>query len=186
MGTERVVVLRPAFDEFLAILKKEAEAFKGTGSAVTTQFAEKASLLVQSAVKQGAQLEFGQPVIQNAALQPTILTGVTPDMDLFYTESFGPTISLTAVDSVEEAITLANDTNYGLATAIFSRNIPRAIKVARRIQTGACHINAMTVHDEPYLPHGGVKDSGYGRFGAQWGMDEFLQVKTITVLDQGE
>lgn len=186
MGTERVIVIRAVFDEFLAILKKEAEAFKGAGSAVTTLSAERASSLVQSAVEQGARLEYGQPVVENASLQPTILTGVGADMDLFYTESFGPTISLHAVDSVEEAVTLANDTGYGLATAIFSRNVPKAIKLAKRIQTGACHINGMTVHDEPSLPHGGVKDSGFGRFGAQWGMDEFLQIKTITILDEGD
>lgn len=185
MGTERVIVMRTVYDEFLTVLKKEAESFKGTGSAVTIASAERARSLVQLAVEQGARLECGRPVVEGASLQPTILTGVTQDMDLFYTESFGPTISLMAVDSVDEAVNLANNTSYGLATAIFSRNIPRAIKMARRIKTGARHINAMTVHDEPNLPHGGVKDSGYGRFGAQWGTDEFLQIKTITVLDGG-
>ncbi|OAP55977.1 hypothetical protein AYL99_10129 [Fonsecaea erecta] len=184
MATERVIVMRPVADEFLEILKKEAQAFVA-GDAVSADGAKRTESLVQAAVDQGAHLEFGHLSRLNASLQPTILSGVTKDMALFYTESFGPTISLTTVDTVDEAVALANDTGYGLSASIFSQNIPKAVKCARRIETGACHVNAMTIHDEPFLPHGGAKESGFGRFGAQWGMDEFLQIRTITILDEG-
>ncbi|EXJ70949.1 uncharacterized protein A1O5_05941 [Cladophialophora psammophila CBS 110553] len=183
MATERVIVMRPVAEAFLKILEEEAHGFV-VGNAVSTDGAKQTASLVQTAVGQGARLEFGHPSCLNASLQPTILSGVTKDMDLFYAESFGPTLSLTAVDTVDEAIALANDTGYGLSASIYSKNIPKALRCARRIETGACHINAMTVHDEPFLPHGGVKESGFGRFGAQWGMDEFLHVRTVTILDE--
>ncbi|KIW94815.1 uncharacterized protein Z519_04793 [Cladophialophora bantiana CBS 173.52] len=185
MATERVIVMRPVAEEFLKILKEEAQAFV-VGNAVSTDGAERTASLVQTAVEQGARLEFGHPSCLNASLRPTILSGLTKDMDLFYAESFGPTLSLTTVDTVDEAIGLANDTGYGLSASIFSKNIPKALRCARRIETGACHINGMTVHDEPFLPHGGAKESGFGRFGARWGMDEFLQVRTVTILDEGK
>ncbi|KIW62486.1 hypothetical protein PV04_10659 [Phialophora macrospora] len=183
MGTERVIVMRSIYTEFLSRLREEAAAFKGVGVAVTPAAAQKTASLVESAISQGARLEYGEPLVNGSALQPTILSGLTKDMDLFYTESFGPTISLMSVSGTDEAVALANDTEYGLSAAIFSRDVSKAIMLARRLQTGACHINAMTVHDEATLPHGGVKASGFGRFGAQWGMDEFLQTKTVTVLD---
>ncbi|RFU28223.1 hypothetical protein B7463_g8100, partial [Scytalidium lignicola] len=92
-------------------------------------------------------------------------------------------MSVITTETEEEAIKIANDTEYGLSGSIFSKNVANAIKLARKIETGACHINAMTLHDEPWLPHGGYKSSGFGRFGSQWGIDEFLQVKTITVME---
>ncbi|KAH0842246.1 Vanillin dehydrogenase [Fonsecaea pedrosoi] len=183
MATERVIVMRRVSEEFLKILRTEAEAFVA-GNAVSTDGAKRTESLVEEAVEQGAHLEFGHAARLNASLQPTILSGVTKDMALFYTESFGPTISLTIVDTVDEAVSLANDSEYGLSASIFSQNIPKALRCAKRIETGACHINAMTIHDEPFLPHGGAKESGFGRFGGQWGMDEFLQVRTITILDE--
>lgn len=185
MGTERVIVMRPVAEKFLEILKKEAQAFSA-GSAVTADGAKRTESLVRDAIQQGAKLEFGHSSRQDASLQPTILSGLTKDMDLFYTESFGPNITLLTVDTVDEAVALANDTGYGLSASIFSRNTSKALRCARRIETGACHINSMTVHDEPFLPHGGAKDSGFGRFGAQWGLDEFLQIRTVTVLDEGD
>jgi acyl-CoA reductase-like NAD-dependent aldehyde dehydrogenase len=184
MGTERVIVFRSIAEEFAHALKKEAEAIAPVaGNAVTVAGAYKTQALVDAAVKQGARLDFGQNLLRDGALQPTVLSGVTRDMDFFYTESFGPTVSVTVVDTVDEAVALANDTGYGLSGSVFSRDISKAVRVAKRIETGACHINAMTVHDESLLPHGGVKESGFGRFGGLWGMNEFLQIKTITILD---
>ena len=78
------------------------------------------------------------------------------------------------VDTVDEAIALARDTTYGLSSSVFSRNVNKALRVARRIESGACHINAMTIHDEPQIPHGGLKQSGFGRVNAHRGLDEFL------------
>ncbi|KAF5016492.1 hypothetical protein F66182_11809 [Fusarium sp. NRRL 66182] len=114
-------------------------------------------------------------------LPATVIQGVAPGMDLFQTESFGPTVSLIACRSDEQAIAIANDTEYGLTAAIFTRNIGKAFSLARQIRAGAVHINSMTVHDEATLPHGGVKDSGWGRFNADAGLAEFLTTKTVTI-----
>ncbi|KAJ9645509.1 hypothetical protein H2204_001089 [Knufia peltigerae] len=183
MGTERVIVLRSVAEDFRRLLVKEAQSFPA-GKAVTVSGAQKTESLIVSAVRQGAHLEFGTPNVTVAALQPTIVSGVTKEMDLFYNETFGPTVTLLVVDTVDEAISQANDTAYGLSASIFSRDVPKAVRCARRIETGACHINAMTIHDEPWLPHGGSKESGFGRFNGQWGLDEFLQTKTITITDE--
>ena len=182
MATERVIVQESVAQAFLDELKRAAVNFN-PGSAVTPQGAVRTEELVAAAIKDGAKLEFGEVSRDHATLKPTILTNITKDMELYYAESFGPTISIFTVKTVDETVTLANDTEYGLTSSIFSRNVSKAVKLARRIEAGACHINAMTVHDEPWLPHGGSKSSGYGRFGSRWGMDEFLQVKTVTIMD---
>jgi benzaldehyde dehydrogenase (NAD) len=102
-------------------------------------------------------------------------------MRLFRQESFGPQVSITRARSADEAITLANDTEYGLAAALFTRDIARGLELARRIDTGICHINGPTVHDEAQMPFGGVKSSGYGRFGGKAGVDAFTELRWITV-----
>jgi len=85
------------------------------------------------------------------------------------------------VTSVDEAVQLANDTEYGLSAAVFGRNLARALDVARRIESGICHVNGPTVHDEAQMPFGGVKGSGYGRFGGKAAIDQFTELRWITV-----
>jgi acyl-CoA reductase-like NAD-dependent aldehyde dehydrogenase len=111
-----------------------------------------------------------------AQLHPTVLTGVTPSMRLYSEESFGPTVSVHTFQTEEEAIKLANESEYGLSAAIFTKDIARAIWMARKITSGAVHINGNTIHDEPQLPHGGMKSSGWGRFGVPWGKSRTCQV----------
>ncbi|KAI9826939.1 MAG: hypothetical protein M1832_005878 [Thelocarpon impressellum] len=180
MATERVIVVSSVLDAFMAKLKAVAAGFDA-GRATSAQGAEKTQGLVAQAVKDGARLAHGSNELSRATLRPTILTDVPRDTPLFYAESFGPTLTVHAVASADEALRLANDTEYGLSASIFSRDVMGAMRLARRLDSGAVHINGMTVHDEPGLPHGGYKSSGYGRFGARWGLDEFLQLKTITV-----
>jgi acyl-CoA reductase-like NAD-dependent aldehyde dehydrogenase len=110
-----------------------------------------------------------------------VLAGVTPEMRIYAEESFGPVVSIVPVDGVEEAIRTANDTEYGLSSAVFSGDLDTAMEVARRLETGMCHINDTTVHDEPQMPFGGVKDSGWGRFGGNAAIDEFTELRWITV-----
>lgn len=102
-------------------------------------------------------------------------------MRVYDEECFGPMASIIRVSGDEEAITVANDTEYGLAAAVFSRDIPRALAVARRLETGICHINGATIQDEPQMPFGGVKTSGYGRFGGRAGIDAFTELRWITI-----
>jgi acyl-CoA reductase-like NAD-dependent aldehyde dehydrogenase len=113
-------------------------------------------------------------------MRPIVVGGVNKDMELYYTESFGPSVSVISVESEEEAVAIANDTEYGLSSAVFTENLARGLRIARQIESGAVHINAMTVHDESNLPHGGAKMSGWGRFNGSWGIEEFLRIKTVT------
>jgi len=106
---------------------------------------------------------------------------VTPAMRIYAEEAFGPVVSIIPVDDDEEAIRVANDTEYGLAAAIFSRDVPRALELAQRIESGICHVNDATVHDEPQMPFGGLKASGWGRFGGTQAIGEFSDVRWITV-----
>ena len=114
-------------------------------------------------------------------MQATVVDGVTRDMRLYSEESFGPVVAVMRVSGDEEAIRIANDSEYGLSSAVFSRDSARAMKVARRLQTGICHINAPTVHDEPQMPFGGTKSSGYGRFGGKAGIEEFTELRWMTM-----
>ncbi len=114
-------------------------------------------------------------------MQPAIVDDVTPEMLVYQEESFGPIVSVLRFDSDEEAIRMANDSEYGLSSAVFSRDIGRAMAVAQRIESGICHINGPTVHDEAQMPFGGVKGSGYGRFGGKAAIAEFTDLRWITV-----
>jgi acyl-CoA reductase-like NAD-dependent aldehyde dehydrogenase len=90
-------------------------------------------------------------------------------------------VSITRVDSAGEAVRVANDSEYGLSAAVFTRDPARGIDIAKRIESGICHINGPTVHDEAQMPFGGVKSSGYGRFGGKAGVDAFTELRWITL-----
>ena len=118
----------------------------------------------------------------NGTIMPgVVLDHVTPEMEIFSEVIFGPAVTITRVSSQDEAIAKANDSAYGLSAAVFTRDAARGFQVARRIESGICHINAPTVHDEAQMPFGGVKDSGYGRFGGQAGIDAFTELRWISM-----
>jgi acyl-CoA reductase-like NAD-dependent aldehyde dehydrogenase len=102
-------------------------------------------------------------------------------MRIYHEESFGPVAAVIRVTGADEAVRVANDTEYGLSAAVFGQDVSRALNVARRIQSGICHINGPTVQDEPNAPFGGVKASGYGRFGASAAVHEFTELRWITI-----
>ena len=106
---------------------------------------------------------------------------VTSDIRLYSEESFGPVVAILRAKDEEDAVSLANDSEYGLSAAVFSRDAARALSVARRIRSGICHINGPTVHDEAQMPFGGTKASGYGRFGGKAGIAEFTELRWITI-----
>jgi benzaldehyde dehydrogenase (NAD) len=105
-------------------------------------------------------------------------------MRVYSEESFGPIVPILEYSDVNEAIATANDTKYGLAGAVFSRDIPTALDVAQRIESGICHVNNATVHDEPQMPFGGVKESGWGRFGGAAALEEFTDIHWTMVQTQ--
>jgi acyl-CoA reductase-like NAD-dependent aldehyde dehydrogenase len=113
-------------------------------------------------------------------LEPRIVSGVTADMDIYKQENFGPTLSIFEVDTEEEALRIANDSECGLSSAVFTRDLLRGFRLAEGIEAGAVHINNMSIHDESALPHGGCKASGFGRFNTEYGLSEWLRTKTIT------
>jgi len=102
-------------------------------------------------------------------------------MGLYSEESFGPVVGVIRVKDAEEAVAVANDTEYGLSASIFTRNVAKGLEIARRINSGMAHINGPTVHDEAQMPFGGVKGSGYGRFGGKAAIAEFTDLRWITL-----
>lgn len=190
MSTERIIVDEAVADEFVAKLAAKAKGLPAgnprehvvLGSLVNTEAAERIEGLVQDAVAQGASLVAGGSRT-GTIMEATLVDNVVPGMRIYHEESFGPAKSIIRVKGVEEAIRVANDTEYGLSSAVFGRDIQRAMKVAKRIQAGICHINGPTVGDEAQMPFGGVKGSGYGRFGGKAAIAEFTDLRWITIED---
>jgi benzaldehyde dehydrogenase (NAD) len=111
----------------------------------------------------------------------TLLDHVTSAMRIFSEESFGPVKAIVRVNGEDEAIACANDNEFGLSSAVFTRDSARGWRVAKRIESGICHINGPTVHDEAQIPFGGVKGSGWGRFGGRAGIEAFSETRWITL-----
>ncbi len=189
MSTERVIIDEKVAEEFAQKLTKRVAALptgdprKGDfvlGSVVGMPTVERVNRLVKDAVAKGAKVLTGGEA-KGTVMSGVVVDHVTPAMELFREESFGPQVSITRVKSTEEAIRLANDTEYGLSAAIHTRDIAKGLELAKRIESGICHINGPTVADEAQMPFGGVKASGYGRFGGRAGVDAFTETRWITV-----
>jgi acyl-CoA reductase-like NAD-dependent aldehyde dehydrogenase len=188
MSTERIIVDRKIADEFVARLAAKASKLPAgdprghvvLGSLIDLAPAERMDVLIADAVEKGAKLVAGGGR-KGTVVEATLLDHVTPKMKIYGEESFGPVKSIIRVDGVEEAIRIANDTEYGLSAAVFGQDINRAMSVARKIETGICHINGPTVADEAQMPFGGTKASGYGRFGGKAVINEFTELRWITI-----
>jgi benzaldehyde dehydrogenase (NAD) len=189
MSTERIVADRSVVGDFGARLAARASALvvgdprdpeTQIGPLVNEAALTRVSGLVDDARDKGAEVLAGGSS-DGLTYTPTVLSGVTPEMRIYREESFGPVVSIVPVDGVDEAVRVANDTEYGLSASVFGRDVPRAFDVARRIESGICHVNGATVHDEAQMPFGGVKASGFGRFGGRAALDEFTELRWITV-----
>ncbi len=189
MSTERIVVDRSVSTSLAEKLAERAatlpvgdprEPTTAIGPLVNGAAIERVTGLVDDAVAKGATALSGGKA-DGPCFLPTVLSGVTPVMRLYAEESFGPVVTVIAVDGPDEAVRVANDTEYGLSAAIFSQDVPAALELAQRIESGICHINDTTVHDEPQMPFGGVKASGFGRFGGRAALEEFTELRWITV-----
>jgi vanillin dehydrogenase len=192
MSTERVVAERSVAEALIEKLAERARALPvgdprepttAIGPLVNTAAVEHVSALISDAVEKGARTVCGGEMT-GPCLPPTVLTGVTRDMRLYSEESFGPVVGVIEVDGPDQAIEVANDTEYGLSAAVFSEDVPAALELAQRIESGICHVNDTTVHDEPQMPFGGVKSSGWGRFGGRAALEEFTELRWITVQEQ--
>jgi acyl-CoA reductase-like NAD-dependent aldehyde dehydrogenase len=189
MSTERIIVERPIAEEFARKLVAKTTSLKvgdpllpdtQIGPVINKSAIERLEALVADALGKGAKLLCGGKP-EGTCFTPTVLYGVTKNMRIYFEESFGPVVSVVVAEDSEDALRIANDTEYGLSGAIYSRDINKAMKIAERLETGMCHINSSTVHDEPQMPFGGVKDSGWGRFGGKAVLDEFTELRWITI-----
>ena len=190
MSTERIIVDAKVADEFVAKFAARAAKLPAgnprehvvLGSMVTHEAAEKMDGLIADATQKGAKLLAGGKRT-GSIVEATLFDHVKSNMRLYAEESFGPVKSVIRVSGDEEAIRVANDTEYGLSSAVFTANIQRGLAVAARIESGICHINGPTVGDEAQMPFGGVKSSGYGRFGGTAAINEFTTLRWITIED---
>jgi len=192
MSTERIIVLDAVADEFNRRFKEKVESMPvgdpregktPLGAVVDQKTVDRVRELVNDAIANGAEQLVGGEA--NGVLIPAhVIDRVTPEMRLFREESFGPVVGVIRAHDEAHAIELANDTEYGLSAAVFTRDTARGLHVAKQIKSGICHINGPTVHDEAQMPFGGVKASGYGRFGGRAGIDAFTELRWITIETQ--
>ncbi len=189
MANSRVLVEEPIFDAFCERFVAVAKSLKvgdprepdtvigplirGTQCAVIDGH-------VEDAVGKGATVLCGAKH-EKQFYWPTVLKGVTPDMRIFHEESFGPVTSIIKVKDHNEALEIANNTSYGLSSGVITNDMQKALDFAFKLDAGMVHINDCTVADEPHVPFGGVKNSGYGREGGRFSMEEMTEVKWITV-----
>ncbi|RVV97718.1 aldehyde dehydrogenase [Mesobaculum littorinae] len=191
MSTERIIVDDKVADAFTSAFADKAAALVAgppteqvhLGSVIDASCIEHVAALLADAEEKGAKRLCGGLPESGTIMPATILDHVTPEMRIYGEESFGPIVSIIRARDTDHAVELANDTDYGLSSSVFGQDIRRAMDVARRIQAGICHVNGPTVFDEAQMPFGGVKDSGYGRFGGSAGIDAFTELRWITVED---
>lgn len=188
MSTERIIVIEDIADRFVETLVQKTVDLSASDPKVSTaplgrlinaDAAARVADLVADAVHHGAALKRGGEVA-GEVMQPAVLDHVTPGMRIYREESFGPVASVIRVRNEEEAISVANDTEFGLAAAVFGKDLKRCHAIADRLETGICQINGPTVFDDPNMPFGGMKSSGYGRFGGTAALDEFTEIRWLS------
>jgi len=191
MSTERIIVHSSIAEDFKvalsAAIERTFESDDDIPALVTAAAASRNRGLVTDAISKGARTIplFGGRSVEavETHMRPVVLTGIDKSMDLYASESFGPSVSFFTFETEGEALALANDTEYGLAASVFTEDLRAGFRISEALQSGAVHINSMTVHDEFALPHGGVKKSGFGRFNGYQGLEEFLYWKTVTWME---
>lgn len=192
MCLDKAFIHEDIYEDFATAIKAKAEdMLKSSDYSIPQRdllSTTKIHSLVTDAIQKGAEVIVGSLSenvdVQNGKLpniSPLVLANVSPDMDIDAIETFGPVFTLHKFSNEEDLVTELNEGGYGLKASVWSRNVLHALKLAKSIDSGTVHINSSTVHDEACTPHGGVKDSGYGRFNSTWGIDEFSYLKTITL-----
>ncbi|WP_370963751.1 aldehyde dehydrogenase family protein [Amycolatopsis sp. cg9] len=193
MSTDRVLVHHSIAEEFTAKLAAKVGALPHgdpadpatvVGPTIDARGARHVEELVAEAVARGARVRTGGGRASGARYAPTVLDNVTADMRIFREEIFGPAVTVLAVGSDDEAVEIANDTEYGLTAGVITENAGRGFALARRLRTGIAHVGNQTIDDEAQAPFGGVKSTGYGRFGGRWGVEAFTDTRWITVAGQ--
>ncbi|HEX3266832.1 MAG TPA: aldehyde dehydrogenase family protein [Gaiellaceae bacterium] len=189
MSARRIIVERPIADQFVEHLAQKTAGLKSgdpkehdtiIGPLITEQALELVKSRVDDAVAKGAKVVAGGEAV-GPCFQATLLTDVPEEAEFSKYETFGPVAAIEVVDSSDEAVERANSTAYGLASGVITNDADKGLELAQRIQAGIVHVNDQPVGDEPQMPFGGVKDSGWGRFGSTAAINEFTDLHWITV-----
>ena len=189
MSTERIIPVAAVAEDFASrfALKTRSlasgdprEGNTPLGAVVDRRTVDHVNALIEDAVSHGAEVLAGGKA-EGVLMPATVVDRVTAGMKLYRDESFGPVVAIIRAEDEADAIRLANDSEYGLSAAVFTGDAARGLRVARQIRSGMCHINGPTVHDEAQMPFGGVGASGYGRFGGMAGIDQFTELRWISI-----
>ncbi|MBX2884949.1 MAG: aldehyde dehydrogenase family protein [Granulosicoccus sp.] len=193
MSVEKVLVHENLYADFLPAFVERAAALKVgdpsmddgnvIGPLINDKQVANVAAQLEDAIAKGAKVEVGGQ-IDGRFVHPTILTRVTPDMLIYQNETFGPIVPVIPFQTDEQAVAIANDTEYGLSSGVITRDEQRGLAIASALETGMCHINCSSVNDEPHIPFGGSKSSGVGRHGGRWSTETFTETRWITI-DRG-
>ncbi|MFG1421015.1 aldehyde dehydrogenase family protein [Roseixanthobacter liquoris] len=189
MANSKVMVEAPIFDAFAERFVAKAKGIpvgppRDPGSVIGPLIRESQCAFIDGQIaeakEKGAQVLTGG-THEGRYFQPTVLAGVTREMRIYHEESFGPVVSLIRVEDAEEALEIANDTQYGLSAALITNDLQKAFDLSLRLESGMVHVNDCTISDEPHVPFGGVKNSGFGREGGRSSWEELTEQKWITI-----
>lgn len=187
MSLNRIIVHRNVYDEFVKRFVDKAESIKVgdprdkdtlIGPLINREAIDRLLGQIEEARQEGAEVVLEGKVDGNV-MSPVILTG-TNEVATAKNEMFGPVVTIIPVDSEEEAIRVANDTPYGLSGSVHTRSVEKGVEIAKQMETGMVHVNDQSVNDEPLVAFGGEKDSGLGRFGGEWSLEEFTTLQWIS------
>ena len=189
MSANRVLVHQDVFEDFAELFVDKVKSLPVgnprdddtvLGPLITAKQAQNLNAVVDKAIADGAR-PILRGEVNGGLFDPVVLLDVTPDMDVAQRELFGPVVSLIPFKDDDEAVEIANNTQFGLSGAVHTRNLDRGLELAKRVQTGMIHVNDCTIHDEPIVAFGGEKQSGLGRLNGSWSLDEFTTMKWVSV-----
>src|SRR5580693_872822 len=189
MAGSRIIVEAPIYETFLQRFAAKAKTLQVgdprdphtvIGPLIRTSQCKMIDRKIKEAVAAGARVLTGGSYEGNF-YQPTVVADVTPSMAAFRDELFGPVAAVSRAENADHALALANNSSYGLSSAVLTNDLQIAMRFALELEAGMVHLNGPTVHDEPTVPFGGVKDSGSGREGGRWSVEEMTEVKWVTI-----
>jgi acyl-CoA reductase-like NAD-dependent aldehyde dehydrogenase len=189
MAGSRIIVEAPIYDAFLEKFVAKVKSLKVgdphdphtvIGPLIRASQCGFIDTRVKAAKADGARVLCGG-TYEGQFFQPTVVADVLPKMTMFRDELFGPVAAVIKADNADHALKLANDSNYGLSAAVLTNDLQLAMKFALELESGSVHVNSSTIHDEPHIPFGGVKDSGIGKEGGHWSMEDMTQLKWVTI-----
>ncbi len=189
MSVGRIVVMESVYDQFIGTLVEKVKKFPigdpsdantFLGPMINSAQVKEVEKLIKATIAAGAKIAL-EGSCEGNIITPWIFQDVTMDMPAASQEVFGPVCSIIKAKEIDEAVSIANNTEHGLTGSIFTKDLYRGMMIAKRIKTGMVHINDQTINDEPHVMFGGEKASGIGRFNGKWVIDKFTTDRWISV-----